>query len=541
MSATPTPVERPAPPADPRLDRTGWGPDALGRVAGRRLLPLVVVDAVAACWYFSWLLRPERVGQPVLYALLVVAEVFNVGQAIGFWWTLAHERSRPRRAPAGRPTVDVLVPVYTEPVEVVEPTLRAARRLRGGDVRVILCDDGDSRAMRALAARVGAGYLRRTVHSGAKAGNLNAALSRSSGTFVLVLDCDHVPHEDFLLATLGHFDEDRRLAFVQTPQYYANARGNSVAAASWAQQALFFGCIGRGKDGLGAMFCCGTNVVFRREALLAAGGFPEESVTEDFLLSVRLHEQGWRSAYVPEVLAQGLGPEDMASWSSQQLRWARGCLSAIPTVLTARLPWRLRLSYLLSATYFLSGFTVLLYMSLPVLRILTGMQPLSAATADQFLLHFVPYFALALTTVAAAGGGTYTFAAYAQQWAGFWIHVVSAVRALLRRSGRFVVTPKRGREGWQPGAVWPALVMLTVLVGASGYGLVHAPSAATLNNVAFAGLHVFVLLTGVAPALRLRRRGRLRAGVSAGAEPVGREQDVAEGVPGSAVVGGVPR
>lgn len=531
VTALPRPRDR-AP--DPRLDDPAWGAGPLGRGAGRRLLPLVAVDLVAAVWYFSWLLRPERIGQPVLYALLVVAEAFNVAQAVGFWWTLSHERSRPRRSPEGRPTVDVLVPVYTEPVEVVEPTLRAARALRGAYVRVILCDDGDSAAMRDLAGRVGVGYLRRTVHSGAKAGNLNAALARSSGEYVVVLDCDHVPHEDFLLATLGHF-RDPRLAFVQTPQYYANARENAVAAASWAQQALFFGCIGRGKDGLGAMFCCGTNVVFRRAALAAAGGFPEHSVTEDFLLSIRLHEGGWRSAYLPEVLAQGLGPEDMASWSSQQLRWARGCLSAIPRVLTARLPWRTRLSYLLSATYFLSGFTVLLYMLLPVLRIVTGMQPLSSATADQFLLHFVPYFALALTTVACAGGGTYTFAAYAQQWAGFWVHVVSALRALLRRPGRFVVTPKRGAGGWQPRAVWPALVMLAALVGASGYGLVHAPSAATLNNVAFAGLHVCVLVTGVAPALRWssRRRG------SAAREAVGREQHVAEGVPGGAVVGRV--
>ena len=54
---------------------------------------------------------------------------------------------------------------------------------------------------------------------------------------------------------------------MQTPQYYANAGPGTLAAAAWSQQALFFGGIARGKDGLGAMFCCGTNVVFRRAAL----------------------------------------------------------------------------------------------------------------------------------------------------------------------------------------------------------------------------------------------------------------------------------
>ena len=153
-----------------------------------------------------------------------------------------------------------------------------------------------------------------------------------------------------------------------------------MAAAAWAQQALFFGAIARGKDARGAMFCCGTNMVFRRDVLEAVGGFPEASVTEDFELSVRLHERGWRTVYVPEVLASGLGPEDMASYIGQQHRWARGCISALSTIRSARLRPRHRVQYLLSASYFLTGWTVLIYMALPVIRIFTGAQPLADAT-----------------------------------------------------------------------------------------------------------------------------------------------------------------
>ena len=165
---------------------------------------------------------------------------------------------------------------------------------------------------------------------------------------------------------------------MQTPQYYANWDRGEVPGAAWGQQALFFGPIARGKDGHDAMFCCGTNVVFRRAALEQVGGFPADSVTEDFELSIRLHELGWRSRYVPEVLAHGLGPEDMASYVSQQQRWSRGCLSALPAVLRSSLPLRLKVQYALSASYFLSGWTVLVYMTFPVVRLLTGAQPLAA-------------------------------------------------------------------------------------------------------------------------------------------------------------------
>ena len=141
-----------------------------------------------------------------------------------------------------------------------------------------------------------------------------------------MFDSDHVADPTFLEATLGYMD-DPKVAFVQTPQYYANGDSSRIAAASWAQQALFFGAIARGKDGLDAVFCCGTNVLFRREAFESVGGFPTNSLTEDYELSIWLHEKGWKSVYVPDVLSRGLGPEDMASYVSQQQRWARGCLS----------------------------------------------------------------------------------------------------------------------------------------------------------------------------------------------------------------------
>jgi len=488
---------------DPRLRPPTW--DAAAPRRRRRLVVRLALCALVplALFYFAWLLAPERVGHPLLYALLVVAEVFNLAQAIGFWWTCAGERDR--RRPAVRsgspPLVDVLIPVYDEPVSVVEPTVAAATRMTGAEVCVWLLDDGHSDEMRALADRRGAEYLRRDRREGAKAGNVNHALRYADAAYVVVLDCDHVPSPRFLEATLGEL-ADERVAFVQTPQYYANADRGEVPAAAWSQQALFFGPIARGKDGHDAMFCCGTNVVFRRAALLDAGGFPVDSVTEDFELSIRLHERGWRSRYVPEVLAAGLAPEDMASYVSQQQRWSRGCLGALGAVLRARLPLRAKLQYALSASYFLSGWTVLVYMSFPVVRILTGAQPLASTTADQFLVHFAPYFGVALLALTWLGGGTYTFKAFALQAASFWIHVQSTVLALLRRRGRFVVTPKEGEGGPQPRAVAPALAALAVLLGAAAFGLARDRDPATLNNVAFAALHVCVLLAGVLPALR---------------------------------------
>jgi cellulose synthase (UDP-forming) len=383
-------------------------------------------------------------------------------------------------------------------------------------VRVWLLDDGDSDEMRALAERYSVGYIRRPVHDHAKAGNINHALLRTHAAFVAIVDCDHVLSPNFLEATLGHFEDDPRLAFVQTPQYYANGYERGVPGAAWHQQTLFFGAIARGKDGLGATFCCGTNVVFRRSALEDTGGFPTQSITEDFELSITLHERGWHTAYLPEVLAAGLGPEDMAAYTTQQLRWARGCLSALPRIIRAKLPWRLRAQYLLSGLYWLSGWTVLFYMMFPLVRILFGIQPLAHLTAPVFLLHFAPYFLIALSTAALAGTGSYTFTALALAAASFWVFIVASVLTLARRRGSFKVTPKTGAYTRQPRAVAPALAAVFVLAAVSIWGLARHQDSATFNNAAFALFHICVLMTGCWPALRRPRPAPVAAGRAAG-------------------------
>jgi cellulose synthase (UDP-forming) len=499
---------------DRRLEPPSWDAADPGRLTRWRVRALGLACATLAAFYFSWLLVPSRIGNPVLYAALVVAELFNAIQALGFWWTVGGRRS-PRPVPANETQVDVdvLIPVYNEAPEIVEPTIAAAVRMIGARVHVAVLDDGANPGIEAIAARHGARYITRPTRDGAKAGNINHALARTSSPYVVVFDCDHVPDRDFLVRTLGHLSRDRTLAFVQTPQYYANAVDGGIAAAAWSQQALFFGAIARGKNARQAMFCCGTNMVFRRAALAEVGGFPQDSVTEDFELSVRLHEGDWRSSYVPEVLARGLGPEDMASYVSQQHRWARGCLGAIPAVVRADLPWRLKIHYLLSASFFLTGWTALVYMALPVVRILTDAQPLASASADQFLLHFAPYFGAALLAVAVAGAGSYTFAAFSLTFATFWVHILASLGALFRRPGRFVVTPKRGSGRVQLKPVLPTLAAVAALGGSAVYGLLGDVNPAMLNNVAFASLHVTVLLSGARYAFGSPRQAERRQGV----------------------------
>ena len=226
MSATLSPVEVIEEIDDIRLNEpVEWHKPAT-KNSRRALAAVIVLNMAAAVWYLTWLMQPERVGNAYLYGLLVAAEAFNIIQAFGFWWTVSgrnkHKGEKVELAALPVTTkVDVFIPTYSESVDIVEPTVMRAVDLTGAEVSVWILDDGSRPEMEELADRYGAGYITRDEHNGAKAGNINHALTKTSGEYVLVLDCDHVPLTHFLEATLPEFNDDK-VAFVQTPQYYAN-------------------------------------------------------------------------------------------------------------------------------------------------------------------------------------------------------------------------------------------------------------------------------------------------------------------------------
>ncbi len=84
-------------PWDVRLRKVTWEPVPKNWSVRRRVRILIALGLPCAVWYFGWLLNPDRVGTPVLYGILIAAELFNFMQALGFWWTVSNERVREKR------------------------------------------------------------------------------------------------------------------------------------------------------------------------------------------------------------------------------------------------------------------------------------------------------------------------------------------------------------------------------------------------------------------------------------------------------------
>jgi cellulose synthase (UDP-forming) len=447
----------------------------VGKFFDRHPLPLRAFALLALVWgvgYLTW-----RVGwsgedaSPVAFAMLLATEVYGLW-ALG---TLAwYSWSRPAAVRPGVThgvPIDVYVCTYDEPVEVVAATLAGCRALAYPHTTYLL-DDGRRAEMAELARVAGARYLTRPDNSHAKAGNINAALPRTGGELVLMLDADHVPMPDALDAMVGYFD-DERVALVQSPHDFFNHDSVQHYVVGRHEQSLFYRVVCPGKDRDGAAYWCGSAALLRRQALLEIGGVATETIAEDFHTTIRLQRHGWTSRYHDEILVQGLAPHDLDGYLLQRDRWARGNLAVFTlpeSPLRAReLRPLQRLSYFVSLVAYLAPPMRLLLLATLGLVLWTGALPMKVSALALAAL-WLPAVSLNLLAGSALTRGYMKIGETAHYELLTMEIYMRALRCVFR-PGRtaFKVTPKQGGDVGGLAAVRKLhLVILTAVVLAGG-------------------------------------------------------------------------
>lgn len=475
------------------------------------------VFVIVGMWYLHWrisTLVPESI---IFSTMLYGAEIYGFVAALlhlMMTWRLTVHDEMPCRDGL---SVDVFIATYNEPVDMVRKTLLAAMHMDYPH-KTWLLDDGNRQDMKILADRLGANYLARTENTHAKAGNFNHAMTHSKGDFIAVFDADHAPQKNFLIKTLGYFT-DESVAFVQTPQDFFNLdsyqhRWQNKRRRIWTEQALFFKVIQRGKDYWNAAFFCGTCAIIRRAALNKIGGFATETVTEDLHTSIRLHKAGFRSVYCRESLAFGIAPANISPFLKQRVRWGQGAMQVLRIeniLFTRKLSIAQKLNYMASIMTYFDGWQKGIFYISPVVVLIFGMAPINVGTVD-FLIHFIPYYALSIISFEAMGRGyggifyieQYNFARFA---AFAW-----ATLSLFIGKAKFKVTSKdRGRSENFSLLFLPQLIIIVLNMIAIPFGLIMFIESQSLPlntigfNIAWAAFHCILGLTMLNFTLKTQR------------------------------------
>ncbi len=253
--------------------------------------------------------------------------------------------------PADWPRVTVQLPLYNE-LYVAERLIDAVSALDYpvDRLQIQVLDDSTDETREIVARHVAAVrargvdivHLHRVDRTGYKAGALAAGLESATGSLLAVFDADFVPDPDFLKRTVPYFS-DSEIGMVQACWEHLNRDYSLLTRV----QAIFLDAhfliehSARNRSGRFFNFN-GTAGVWRRRAILDAGGWQHDTLTEDLDLSYRAQLAGWRFLFLPDVKVPAELPIEVNAFKRQQYRWSKGSIQTarklLPRVLRAPIP-----------------------------------------------------------------------------------------------------------------------------------------------------------------------------------------------------------
>ena len=285
----------------------------------------------------------------------------------------------PRNLPAYQPPVSILIPAFNEE-RSINSTIHSLLQLDYPEFEVVIVNDGSTDATLSLVIREFSlvefpeAYRQRIPtekiraiyastrypnvrlvdkDNGGKADALNAGINGARYPLFCSIDADCILHPASLERVVRPFLEDSStvasggvvrvlngctvkdgfLEKVELPQKFLPMFQNVEYL-----RAFLFGRMGWSPSNA-LLVISGAFGVFRKERVVAIGGYRTDTVGEDMDLVVRLHRQlreeqrSYRITFVPDPICWTEVPSDLKSLKNQRMRWQRGLAeSLVPNV-----------------------------------------------------------------------------------------------------------------------------------------------------------------------------------------------------------------
>ncbi len=458
----------------PEPSQSGAGRSESVLSPGRRVVYLLLSGLwlIVMVRFWVYWAQPEHRGSRALYLPATLAFAYLLTGLPTVYWYYVGRMRRPLwvPAPAGlRVAVITLCVPSHESVDIIERQLRSIMAVRYPHDSWVLDEGGDPEVAR-LAEALGVRYFTRKgvprwnqpgppFQAKTKAGNVNAWLDelKAEGDdyeFFVQLDVDHRPRPDYLDRTLGQFMSPD-VAWVQAPSVNANL--DSWVARGLAEQdvvlqgPLQMGFYGQSKT----PFIIGSHTTYRTAAIRQIGGF-QPTRAEDHLDTVVLAADGYTGVFVPEILAEGDGPEDLGTYLRQQFAWAYSMVQILffhtPRLLR-HYTWRQSAQFLMAQTWYtLWSLAIGVLWLLPIAALLSG-HLITRMRIGEFLAY---YLATLVTSTLMWWATRHWFQPQKVHlsWRAMLLEVArwpvvfwAVINVVLRIKRPYMITPKGGKAG----------------------------------------------------------------------------------------------
>ena len=325
--------------------------------------------------------------------------------------------------------------------------------------------------------------IHRTNRKDYKAGALKEGMETAKGEFIAIFDADFVPEKDFLLKTVPYMVMDSKVGLVQGRWGHLNRTESGLTLAQSIGIDGHF-VVEQSARSWGGLFMNfnGTAGVWRKQAILDAGGWEGDTLTEDMDLSYRSQLAGWKMKFVFDVIVPAELPNDINAFKAQQFRWAKGsiqtAIKVLPRVFRAKIPFRIKLGSFMHTTHY-SIHPCMLFTALCAFPLLAWFEPIRGLPNWLFAIAFTFIFLAAI-----APSFLYFVAQRCSGYTGWKVRLLSmpilmalgvgiavsntsaVFAAVTGKKGSFVRTPKKGAKSISHYAQkFPVIAAIELLVG----------------------------------------------------------------------------
>jgi cellulose synthase/poly-beta-1,6-N-acetylglucosamine synthase-like glycosyltransferase len=267
----------------------------------------------------------------LIFSLIVIARYFIL-LLLSMLNLFRHVKSKKDYKTTHSKMVTVIVPCYDEEV-VLKASLESLAQQTYRNFEILVVDDGSNDNTYLIAKNMefsekGKRLIALTKPNQGKAEALNYGIAKAKGELILAVDADSRLSADAIELMVAYFD-DPKVGAVAGSVYVTNQN------TMWTKlQALEY-IQGLNLVRNGQAFLKLVNIIpgpigmFRKDAIIEAGGYQNDTYAEDCDLTLNLISQGYKIDYEIDAVSYTEAPEDLMDLLKQRYRWTRGILQSI--------------------------------------------------------------------------------------------------------------------------------------------------------------------------------------------------------------------
>ena len=279
----------------------------------------------------------------IIFSLFLIGIFLSIGRmflmALLAWLQKRRETKQQTipviASPADQPLISVIVPAFNEEVNAIR-TVQSLLMQDYRNMQIIFIDDGsvDNTFKIVQDTFNGNGKVKIfTKPNGGKASALNMGVEKAEGEFLVCIDADTQLKTDAISLLMkkffaaGHDGKPTgEVGAVAGNVKVGNERNmitkwqsiEYITSQNFDRRAFdYLNCITVVPGAIGG---------FRKEAVINAGGFTNDTLAEDCDLTMRLHRKGYIIRNCNDAISYTEAPETMRQFMKQRFRWSFGVM-----------------------------------------------------------------------------------------------------------------------------------------------------------------------------------------------------------------------